>query len=61
MSDFQDLEESAQAATPGPWYFELGDYGEAYVMTSEDDRPWRPADARYIALASPDRILALTA
>lgn len=69
--DLDAIEQSARAATPGPWEYVAFRHMQHDVFTPEDDRPlaegagtihcWHAADARHIATANPSTVLALVA
>lgn len=72
MTDLDNLESKAKAATPGPWQYDgvnvtqaVNDgTGLADVITTDDADEGRiitDADAAYIAAASPDVVLSLIA
>lgn len=70
--NLDELETRAKAATPGPWLIERRDMGSGeiiHVVYGTHDVTWSGdeacpnarGDARYIAAASPDVVLALIA
>jgi hypothetical protein len=72
QDDWAELRAAAELATPGPWMMERNlDIGNIYIRESKghygricriwNDRTATDENASYIALASPDRILALLA
>lgn len=69
MTFLDTLEASAKAATKGPWKSRKSVYGNKYRTVQFDKGPQEtamyttselePADARFIAAAYPERILAI--
>lgn len=57
-ADLDAIEALAKAATPGPWV--VDDEGHRFTGEGGSSTPWR-ADARYLAMLSPDVVLALCA